>query len=79
MDIADQIDHETHEDLQTHDRSSLHCNRDQTNLVMVTGNIATNLDRGNERRSNMQARFALTAVAIFLVSKEPIRYFFGCG
>jgi len=34
---------------------------------MVTGNIATNLDRGNERRSNMQARFAPTAVAIFLV------------
>jgi len=36
------------------DRSSLHCNRDQTNLVMVTGNIATNLNRGNVHKRTPQ-------------------------
>jgi len=53
------------------DRSSLHCNRDQVMKVMVTSNIATDLDRGSTNlQTNAAARFLLTAVGVSLWSRK---------
>ena len=47
--------------------------------VMVTSDIATNLDRGDDVQTNTAARLVLTAAGVSLVSKELIQTFFGCG
>jgi len=51
MDIADQVDHETHEDQAAEmvDRARTGCNRDQTK-VMVTSGIATDPDRETQQQ-----------------------------
>jgi len=53
------------------DRSNPYCNPDRVG-VMVTSNIATNLDRGSDPQTNTAARLVLTAVGVSLPSPKNL-------